>query len=87
MEFHELLGLTCYWIFSSILKLTSAHRFAVIPVGIAGVDALNRPRALFHDEAWRAGEGDGSAQLICYVTAAEIAVGHVGLPAVFIVES
>lgn len=55
-------------------------------MGIAGVDTLNRPRALFHDEAWRAGEGNGGAQLICDVTAAEISVGHVGLPAVFIIE-
>lgn len=56
-------------------------------MGIAGVDALDRPRALFHDKAWGAGEGDSGAQLIRDVTAAEVPMGHVGLPAVLIIES
>lgn len=72
---------------SSVLKHTSAHRLAVIPVGIAGVDALNRPRYLFHDESWGAGEGNSGAQLICDVTAAEVSMGHVWLPTVLIVKS
>lgn len=72
---------------SSGLNRTSAHGLAVIPVRIAGVDALNRPRALFHDEAWGAGEGNSGAQLIRDVTAAEVSMGHVRLPAVLIVES
>lgn len=71
---------------SSGLNRTSAHGLAVIPVGIAGVDALNRPRALFHDEAWGAGEGNSGAQLIRDVTAAEVSMRHVGLPAVLIIE-
>lgn len=55
-------------------------------MGVAGVDALDRARALLHDEARRAAEGDGGAQLIGDVAAAEIPVSHVGLPAVFIVK-
>lgn len=73
--------------FKIIPNLTFAHRLAVIPVGIAGVDTLNRARTLLHDKAWGAGEGNSGAQLICDVTAAEISMGHVGLPAVFIIES
>lgn len=65
---------------------TSAHRLAIVPVGIAGVDTLDGPWTLLHDEAWRAGEGHSGAQLICDVTAAEISMGHVGLPAVFVIE-
>lgn len=72
---------------NSTLKVTSAHRLTVIPVGVAGVDTLNRPRTLLHDKSRGAGEGNSGAQLICDVTAAKISMGHVGLPAVFIIES
>lgn len=42
---------------------------------------------MFHDKAWRTGEGDGGSQLIRDVTAAEVSMRHVGLPAVLIIES
>lgn len=66
--------------------VTSAHRLTVVPVRIAGVDALNRPWPLLHDKAWRAAEGNSGAQLIGDVAAAKVPMGHVGLPAVFIIE-
>lgn len=66
--------------------VTSAHWLAVIPARVAGVDALNGPWALLHDEAWGAAKGDGGAQLIGDVAAAEIPVGDVRLPAVFVIE-
>lgn len=66
--------------------VTSAHWLAVIPARVAGVDALDGPRPLLHDEARGAAEGDGGAQLIGDVAAAEIPVGDVRLPAVFIIE-
>lgn len=72
---------------SSVPRRTFAHRFTVIPVGVAGIDTLNRPRALLHDEARGAGEGNRGAQLVRDVTAAEIAMRHVRLPAVFVIES
>lgn len=70
----------------AVPPLTSAHGLAVVPVGVAGVHALDRPQTLLHDEAWRAGEGDGGAQLIRDVAAAEISMGHVGLPAVLVIK-
>lgn len=70
-----------------ILNLTFAHGFAVVPVGIVGVHAFNGSWTLVHDEAWRAAEGDGGAQLVANVTAGKISIRHEWLPAVFIVES
>lgn len=68
-------------------KVTFAHRLAVVPVGITGVDALNCSWTLFHNESRGAGERDSGAQLIREVAAAEIPMGHVGLPAVLVIES
>lgn len=68
-------------------RVTFAHGLAVVPVGIAGVDALNCARTLFHNKSRGAGKRDNGAQLIRDVTATKIPVGHVGLPAVFIVKS
>lgn len=69
------------------MKVTFAHRLTVIPVGIAGVDALNCAWTLLHNESRGAGKCDNGPQLIGDVTAAKIPMGHVGLPAVFVVES
>lgn len=71
---------------NSTLKVTSAHRLTVIPVGIAGIDTLNCGWTLLHDKAWRAGESNSGAQLICDITAAKISMGHEGFPAVFIIK-
>lgn len=68
-------------------KVTFAHRLGVVPVGIAGVDALNCAWTLFHNVSRAAGKCDNGAQLIRDVTAAKIPMGHVGLPAVLVVES
>lgn len=72
---------------TKVMKVTFAHGLTVVPVGIAGVDALNYARTLFHNKSRGAGKRDSGAQLIRDVTAAKIPVGHVGLPAVFVVES
>lgn len=69
------------------MKDTSAYGLSVIPVGVAGIDALNCPRTLFYDKSRRAHEGNGGAQLICDITAAKIPMRHVGLPAVFVIKS
>lgn len=69
------------------MKVTFAHGLAVVPMGIARIDALNCACTLFHNKSRGAGKCDSGAQLIRDVTAAKIPVGHVGLPAVFIVKS
>lgn len=69
------------------MKVTFAHGLAVVPVGIAGIDALNCAWTLFHNKSRGTGKRDSGAQLIRDVTAAKIPVGHVGLPAVFVVKS